>query len=258
VIPHLAGFQGVVFASASQLNICRHWGVKPEFVVVIDSRDSVSPQIQGYMDIRAILLTHPGVSPKVLDSWGNRVAFFNLSFEGEWSEMQAKVYPWIRSAIQPFGCVVTASIQLADLLGCSPIILAGVDFAIVEGRNRATDYRGNGYEIDEELPPDLRPHELHAPEMQFYHTMLLALWKTKKYHLFEVEPHPEALLRELPQVKIENLGAVPRGYLDGKDIDEIVDRSLERVNVYVRAPVDGYAQIEYREPVAKQPRKKKS
>ena len=246
IMPKLASWSGVIFASASQLNIMRHWGIQPQFISLVDSRESAVPYLKEYLDTRCALLTHPGVSPKVLEAWNGRFAFYKLGFEGEWSLMQDFVYPWIHSKVVASGCVVNTTIQLAAELGCSPILLAGVDLAFIDGRNRATDYSFNGQYLDAPLPPETRQAKDQEPEMEFYHTMLLALWKTKKMHLFQIEPHTHALLRELPQIKLEDFPNVPKNkYLVADDIDKVVDRSLQKVGVYVHPPVDGSAQIEY-------------
>jgi hypothetical protein len=246
-MPYLPFFQGVIFASASQLSIMRHWNVHPQYVIAVDSRDSLALQLENWTDYRTILLTHPGVSPKVFDTWQGRIALFLLSFEGEWSELQSTVYSWIQAKVQPQGCVVNTTIQIAEFLGCSPIILAGVDFALIDGRNRATDYVYQGVGIDAPKPDEMRDASLHDGEMAFYHAMLLAMWKTRKTQIWQVVPHPQARLKEFPTVSLEGLNLPYPEYLSPERIDKIVDRRLKKEGMYVHPPVDGSARIEYLE-----------
>ena len=247
-LPYIAkGWDGLVFASASQLNILRHWGITPDYIVAVDSRDDVAAQVADYHLFTPRLLTHPGVSPKVLKAWKGKVSLFRLGFEGEWAELQATVYPWLKASVQPQGCVVATSIQIAEYLECRPIVLAGVDFAVIDGRGRATDYTHQGMGLDIVKPQDPRDQGIHDAEMDYYHTMLLAVWKTRKTEIWQVEPHPAARLKEFPGVALAALNGPFPTYIDPDRIDKIVDRALKKKGVYVHPPVDGSAKIEYLE-----------
>jgi hypothetical protein len=242
-IEFLKVFPGPIFASASQLNILEHHHIVPDYVILADNADVVAQQIGDRLMPRTTLVAHPSVSPLALRAWKGRRAYYRISIGGEWDFTQACVYPWIRASIAPLGSVVPASIQVADIVGCSPIILAGVDFSFIGGRYRATDYARRAFDHFMEIPDQAVPDRAaKEEEMQGYRNNLLALWKTRKYPLVQLRTRDESALLELPQWTMD--GPFP-DQPDPETIEAIVDDALAPEGISVVIGPDGDSSIEY-------------
>ena len=210
-LPYVGRFKGVVFASPSQLDILEKWEITPDFVVAVDSADSVGEeQIRGDRDCYGMtLLTHPYISPKTLEAWHGNKRYFELQ-EAD-GEHFRDVYPWIKVPFPVCGSVNNTQVLIARWMGCNPIILAGVDYAFPGGRTRAQDYRKRGPFIFDPKPLQYCETEpgktSDSQEVAFYSNLLLGLWKMYKLPLIQVGDRshypevpfiqPEAILQKI-------------------------------------------------------------
>ena len=191
-MPFLGAFQGIIFASPSQLDILERWEITPQYVVAVDTADSVADeQIREDRDTYGMtLLTHPYVSPKVLDLWKGSKRYFQLIAD---DPRFRDVYPWITQGWSIAGSVNNIEVMIAHWMGFSPIVLCGVDYCCSPtGQTRAQDYRKRGPYVfdpkpiqftDQVIPPG---QTASSQEMLFYANLLLGIWKMFKMPLIQV------------------------------------------------------------------------
>ena len=67
--PFLKDWKGAVFACGSNALIPTRWGHKPEYICVFDGGDTLYPKLMGYDWTGSTLLTHPSISPLILQNW---------------------------------------------------------------------------------------------------------------------------------------------------------------------------------------------
>jgi Protein of unknown function DUF115 len=255
-MPYLHEFKGIIFASPSQLDILEKWEIKPTYVVAVDSTDQVADeQIRSDRDTYGMtLLTHPYVSPRVLDVWKGRKRYFQLiANDPHFSD----VYPWITMGWPIAGSVNNVEAMIADWMGLSPIILCGVDYCCPRGQARAQDYKKLGpysfepkplrfveADTSEPVPEGLTP-TISSQEMLFYANLLLGIWKMTKMPLIQVGN--QGACSEIPNIiGPQDLGkkiTVP------ETTDETwaeVDRNMTSFGMYADV-VDGIGKFHYRE-----------
>lgn len=250
-IPTLKGWDGVIIASASQLNVLEYHGIKPTFILAMDTADSVADQLKDTLYRNVMLITHQAVSPKVLETWKGPRRYFLNKVGGEWDTLQASVYPWIEDTFPPMGCVVTAGVQIAFHLGCSPIILAGVDFSFPEGKQRFTEYKRRGTYLWNEIPSPIvtldPPTEVTTHEMRYYYSMLLILWRTHGFRLLALPGSSDIVVKHV--VRISEDGKVgPDVGLPPKDL---IDEYLAMEGIALHDDGAGETTIEYFDPALK-------
>lgn len=201
-LPQVNRFNGVIFASPSQLDILEKWEIVPNYVVAVDSADSVGEdQIRSDRDCYGMtLLTHPYISPKTLEAWHGNKRYFELQ-EADGGHFR-DVYPWIKVGFPVCGSVNNTEVLIAHWMGCSPIILAGVDYCFPGGRTRAQDYRKRGPYIFDPLPLqycETSPGKTSASqETLFYANLLLGIWKMYKLPLVRIGD--EGACTEIPYI----------------------------------------------------------
>lgn len=250
IAPLLSSFRGAVFASPSQLDILERWAAAPAYIVAGDSADKVAEQLAGRHWYDSVLLTHPAVSPKVLETWKGALSMFRVNTYSEWGAMQAFVYPWIKAELDTGGCTPTIAMGLAAFLGYSPIIFAGLDLGFPGRRYRAQGWTKRGVHLfEQDLVSLVEEGVTTTDEMRYYRIMLLSIWKTRKYRLYQITPPEGALLTEFRHVTVEELfsNRFP-AYFEEKYVDEIVDRALEAEGVRVKLDADGGSTLEYFDP----------
>ncbi len=250
IAPILSSFRGAVFASPSQLDILERWAAAPTHIVAGDSADKVAEQLSGRHWYDSVLLTHPAVSPKVLDTWKGVLAMFRVNTHSEWGAMQAFVYPWIKAELDTGGCTPTIAMGLASFLGYSPIIFAGLDLGFPNRRYRAQGWTKRGEHLfAQDTVQFVEEGITTTDEMRYYRLMLLAIWKTRKYRIYQVDPPEGALLREFRHVSIQDLmRQVFPPYFKPERIDQIVDMVLEPEGIRVKLDKDGGATLEWFDP----------
>ena len=191
-LPFLGAFQGIIFASPSQLNILERAEIVPNYVVVVDATDDISwEQIGPDRDTHGMtLLTSPYVSPKTLEAWkGNRRYFQLIADDPHFHD----AYPWIKVGFPVMGSVNNAEVLIANWMGCSPIVLCGVDYCFPGGRKRAQDWRKRSAFIFDPKPLDMVPESEVVEgfvgitqETMYYANLLLGIWSMYKMPLVQV------------------------------------------------------------------------
>src|SRR5208283_1233044 len=126
-LPFIKDFQGVIFASPSQLDILEYWEIIPKYVVAVDTSDSVADeQIRTDHDFFGMtLLAHPYLCPRVFDLWTGNRRYYHLSTNNDQQTFR-DIYPWITLDFGVAGSTPNIAVMMANYFGCNPIILAGV------------------------------------------------------------------------------------------------------------------------------------
>ena len=208
-LPFVKDFEGLIFASPSQLDLLEKWEITPHFVVSVDSADSVGEdQIRADRDTYGMtLLAHPYLSPKTLDAWKGNKRYFQLIADDDHFH---DVYPWIKVGFPIAGSVNNTEVLMARWMGLSPIVLAGVDYCFPDGRIRAQDYRRRGPYIFDPLPHQYVQTEegltTATQETLFYANILLGLWKMYRLPLIQVGD--KGACTEIPFVQPEDMNKI--------------------------------------------------
>jgi len=248
VAPYLRGWQGAIFCSPSHVRILDRYECRPSFVVALDTSNDVAEKLRGPVYSDTTLLTHPSMDPDVFEFWKWSKRYFLMVENGEWSDLQPYMYPWIDAPLPNSGCVVNNSIHIATMLGYSPIFLMGVDMGFPAGIKAATNFRYRGAyaywpvapsTVD---PKDELPQENGIPTTHtqlFYKAILLANWKLLRSFLISCS---DGILTEIPYAEpLEVLKKQGQGYgglkTTDKQIDTIVDSyTIPRGMYSVRGP----------------------
>ena len=209
-LPFLGAFQGIIFASPSQLNILERAEIVPNYVVVVDATDDISwEQIGPDRDTHGMtLLTSPYVSPKTLEAWkGNRRYFQLIADDPHFHD----AYPWIKVGFPVMGSVNNAEVLIANWMGCSPIVLCGVDYCFPGGRKRAQDWRKRSAFIFDPKPLEVITSEEGtvgetgiSQETAYYANLLLGIWSMYKMPLVQVGD--QGAMTDIPFIPPEDLG----------------------------------------------------
>jgi len=245
-IEYVSSFQGLIFASLSQVNILEKFGIKPNFLVAMDSVTDAADVLSDYHTnlVDTTLLTFPGISPKVLEKWGPRKVRYFLLTEDRLDEAR---FPWIESKYPMMGCITNMAMLLADTIGCNPLVLAGVDFCYPDGRKRAQDYRHRGPFIFEPKPIEYvqtQPGKTSTSQEQiFYAALTYALWKSFRLNLVRVGD--KSALDLIPSIKPEDLGGKLDFKLDPPN-DAAIDEFTKELGIYCDT-TGGKIQIHYKD-----------
>jgi hypothetical protein len=255
-LPFLGAFQGILFASPSQLDILEKWEIIPQrgrqlnYVCAVDTSDSVGDeQIRSDRDTYGMtLLTHPYISPRVLDVWHGNKRYFQLIANDPYF---LDVYPWIRQGWSIAGSVNNLEVMIANWMGCSPIVLCGVDYCFPNGRARAQDWRKRGPYVWE--PKPLQYVEETVPEgktaasqeVLFYANLLLGIWKMFKLPLIQVGD--QGSCHEIPFIQAEDIGKT----ITVPEITEAtwaeVDKNMAEFDMHAFVDESGVGHFRYRE-----------
>lgn len=166
--PLLKDWKGAVFCAGSNAKVAARWEHQPEYVCVFDGGPMVKKQLDNYSWDGSTLITHPAVSPIVMQAWKwkkryylmmhpqhgwfeetNPIAFGNFALYPEVLGLKA---PFVRVTILNAGCTVANAVQIAHWIGYDPLFLVGVDFGYPEL---------DGFEKDESVH---HGKELHGTE----------------------------------------------------------------------------------------------
>lgn len=161
-LPYLRFWEGGLFSSPSTARILDHWGVKPTYIMAVDTSEDVAEKLRGPDYTDTALLTHPCSDPKTIRSWTGAKYYFRMNeIEGEFiPHVLGVAYPNIKVPVLNSGCFANTAIVLAQMMGFSPIYLVGVDF---------------GFPPDETGKPRERFHEVELKGKYVYK------WKPKQY-----------------------------------------------------------------------------
>jgi hypothetical protein len=108
-------------------------GIQPHFIVAVDPAESNAMHLAAlHGPARTWLVAEGSLHPTAFASFDRRTFFFNVSDHEPW--------PWLRvqglgrGRLAAWGSVATSALDLALRMGCSPVLLAGLDFAFTGGR----------------------------------------------------------------------------------------------------------------------------
>jgi hypothetical protein len=175
MVPYMADFPGPIICGATNLKtVTALSGRDPDYVCCLDSNentiDSITDKCHKWPN--TILVTHTCIHPKVLRAWTGKVKFFrpvqinNAFFE----ETLTHMYPDIEVGFLNAGCTANTELELANFLGCWPIIMSGIDFGFVDGLSRCTQVESIGIENDKtvwetlKLPPVIIKHMIRIAD----------------------------------------------------------------------------------------------
>ena len=242
--PFLKDWKGAVFACGSNALIPTRWGHKPEYICVFDGGDTLYPKLMGYDWTGSTLLTHPSISPLILQNWKWKKKYYLMMHFGvQWfEEIQPLAYgdfmrmPWqappcIKICPGNSGCTSNNAIQLAHFLGYDPLFLIGVDFGYPEGKERCTRWvwvDGEWKNIGADSYNDRALHEADngvttTEEQIEYKSAMMAVYKWDKPQLFDCS---EGIITELPKLNFEevvkkNGRGFEEHYRTGEEIERI-------------------------------------
>ena len=252
-LPYVKDFRGIIFASPSQLDILEKWEIIPQYVVSVDTADSVGEE-QIRLDrycYGMTLLAHPYLSPKTLDAWHGNKRYFEL-LEADGGHFR-DMYPWITVQFPVAGSVNNTEVLIARWMGFNPIILAGVDYCFPGGRTRAQDYRKRGPYIFDPKPLQYCETQTglttDSQEVAFYSSLLLGIWKMYKLPLVQVGETSHQ--PEIPFIPPEDIGkSWERGFVPfgpTPEQEKMVDEHLLEYGMYANVDEDGQGHFHYRE-----------
>lgn len=149
----LAQGRAVLLAPLQTLRRLYREGIRPDFVLVLDSQDQTTAPLDFFgevpddwlPDLIASNATHPAVLRRFA---GRTVYFFNASSPLDVMLGNALESPWPKLGA---GSVAIACLRLARHWRCSPITLVGQDLAFADGRRYADGAGGQGV-----APPTVR------------------------------------------------------------------------------------------------------
>jgi hypothetical protein len=119
-------------------------GFAPQFVVCVDPSEGNARHLVGLPPCpETRLLCDGGIHPSACEPFAGRTSFFKVSHHHPW--------PWLQShgierpRVTVWGSVLTATAELARLMGCSSMVFIGSDLAYSGGQPYA---RGTVFEQD--------------------------------------------------------------------------------------------------------------
>lgn len=124
---------GPLIAVDTALPLCRGTGLPIDCLVSVDPHPTSSVHLQEGCDGVGVLATQPFCTPAIVSSFATRVlalpAGDKLCDRGA-AELELPSLPVA-------GTVLLYALQIAAVLGCDPIFVAGADFAYVDGLSHA-------------------------------------------------------------------------------------------------------------------------
>ncbi len=212
------------------------YGRLPHYVVAVDASRTVADELHGPIYWQTTLITHQSIAPEVLEEWKGPKVYFRHYQLGQWGDMQAAIYPWLTTVIPIEGCVVNTMVQIAHLLGYSPIVMVGNDMCFMSGKTRVTEAQYHGaYRYFDALNNkiDLGDRPFVTTEaFLFYHKTLLLVWKRHKMRL--ISASARHVLKEPEWISYDDMfdlkwPSQPREY--EKWVDEQVDKEVEAYGI---------------------------
>lgn len=223
VAPLLKDWKYPIFASGSNITVPTKWGHQPEYVCVFDAGDSMYPKMHGYDWNGTMMLCHPSISPKILQSWKWEKAYYlMLHFGHAWFDEVMPIAfsdftrypneapPQIMVGIGNAGCTVNNEIQLAHFLGYDPLFLVGVDFGYPGNKSRATRYDWVNGEWKDVGPDEYADRKMHVAdngvltteEQIEYKSALLAVYGLDHPQLIDCS---NGIITELPKADFKEV-----------------------------------------------------
>ena len=157
LIPYIKEWDGPIFCPQSMASTLLYHGRRPEYIVIFDANQMIwEMSLKGYNFPGSTLITHPCISPEVIDKWKHKRLYYLMQhysrMHGDidfakmtvpevekiakeqllgfdfFENIMPSVYNFIGAAILNAGCVVNNSIEVANFMGYGPLFLCGVDF----------------------------------------------------------------------------------------------------------------------------------
>jgi hypothetical protein len=264
--PLLKQWKGAIIASTSQASSAVYWGHPPEYILALDVATKLDEFLWAdtWEGRNTTLLTHPCISPKILDYWKAKKLYFRPMEPN--NELYFKhltvAYDFVKTHMFCFACAVAGQMGIAAAMGYDPIILVGCDFAV----NR---FRKWYFDREEHLetrrgklrrskpkwkrdPPYALPaeHYLRISEngvltdriQVYYKRAILCVARLDKANILNASPR--GILTEFPTLDIEEvIGRQDTGFEDlhwgVQKRNDAYDLYLARNNVYVIPMGDG-------------------
>lgn len=108
-------------------------GVQPHLIVAVDPAESNAMHLAAlHGPARSWLVAEGSLHPTAFAAFDRRTFFFNVSDHEPWPWLHAQGLG--RGRLAAWGSVATSALDLALRMGCSPVLLAGLDFAFTGGR----------------------------------------------------------------------------------------------------------------------------
>ncbi|MBE0470911.1 MAG: DUF115 domain-containing protein [Methyloprofundus sp.] len=120
----------VIFAAARVARRLVTEGIVPDFFVSVDPHDVSFDNSKGIFAFEktAVLINGYHVNPKLLSQWAGLSCYMGLKYGWKNTRYQENIEP-----VGP--TVINTAVHVATYLGCSNIILSGVDFCFAKGRS---------------------------------------------------------------------------------------------------------------------------
>ena len=163
--PYLKDWKGDIMVSTSQASTCIALGKEPTYIMALDPNSNMGEleNVDTWKDRKSILITHPGVTPNLIEGWkGPMYLFRKLQPQTAFYENEQKIGystlgnlqrgSWgfeseilLTGVIPMLACVLAAQICTAKQLGYKRQYLVGCDFGMPNDQSRFTSY---GWEKD--------------------------------------------------------------------------------------------------------------
>lgn len=121
----------LMFAADTALHQLLEWGIHPHFVVSVDPQEETAKKYEGLAQHQGTaLLYHPGAYYTIAEQWQHS-KFLCPSMIPPLNEFHS-LLPEDRVGNQ-IQCQVHLACDVAEMMGCSPIILVGIDLCYYDG-----------------------------------------------------------------------------------------------------------------------------
>lgn len=121
----------LLIAVDTAYNVLLKHDIEPHFCISVDAQTVNARYFEGVPQTDTVLVADPMVHPSVFRLFGGRIVTFGIAFEMmKWIEKICGSHGEVTHG----GSVSTNAYDFACRLGCSPILLAGQDFAFTGGR----------------------------------------------------------------------------------------------------------------------------
>ena len=136
--------QVIVIAVDTALGNLQRNGVSADLIVSVDFTDLNARHFEGILQDKSVLVASPSVHPQIIQKFSGRSYFFSHHAIRLINEMKSIK---VLGAVDSFGSTAHAAYHIARQMGCSPIILTGLDFAFCGDRQYADGAMQNDLDL---------------------------------------------------------------------------------------------------------------
>jgi len=283
-VEHLKNWKGGIICTTSHALTLIKNDIVPTYIMALDPFCSWD-EIKGipWEQYKTKLITHPGVWPDLIENWPNEFLMFieNIGTKDSfYANTQKRMYTWregenrrcptfnyyIRTELTLFACSPPAQLFAVDRMGYGTIFLAGIDFGIVNGKERFSnwtkdeqgEWQQTSYPFDEKVVSiDPGKKIMYAnngvptfPGHIFYKKNFLSAWRLSHKTIYSTD---HGAMTEIPFVPItEVIEKQGEGFSiqSVEGINEICDNYLASVNCFVVESNAGSSFIECQNPAS--------